>query len=162
MLAVGLALGLAAVAAGCASGGAADPGPAATASAPPGTALSTARTSLGDVVVDGRGMTVYIYTPDRPGSGRSACTGACAAQWPAVHAETATPQVQGVTAEVGTITGTDGMLQVTLDGRPLYTYAGDGAPGDVTGQGLDDVWWAVAPDGVEVTEAPAPLMPGGY
>jgi len=123
--------------------------------------LSTGRTDLGMVVVDGQGMTVYYYTPDTKGSGKSACTGECLAAWPPVHAGSGTPKVDGVTAEVGTITGNDGEPQVTLDGRPVYLYAGDGAPGDVAGQGLQDIWWVVAPDGSEITTMPTGSG-GGY
>ncbi|MEL7978234.1 hypothetical protein AAG589_20370 [Isoptericola sp. F-RaC21] len=123
--------------------------------------LTTAETSLGTVVVDGQGMTVYYYTPDKPGSGESACTGECLAAWPPVHAGSGTPEVQGVTATVGTITGNDGKPQVTLDDRPVYLYAGDGAPGDVAGQGVQDIWWVVAPDGSEVTTMPSGSG-GGY
>ncbi|MBN0038788.1 hypothetical protein JN535_01210 [Cellulosimicrobium cellulans] len=126
-----------------------------------GPVLGTADSSLGTVVVDGEGMTVYYYDEDTKGSGTSACEGECAAAWPAVHAESAEPEVEGVTAEVGTITGVDGELQVTVDGRPVYTYAGDQAPGDVSGQGVNDVWWVVAPDGTEITDA-APAAGPGY
>jgi predicted lipoprotein with Yx(FWY)xxD motif len=66
-----------------------------------------------------------------------------------------------VTAEVGTITGNDGKPQVTLDGHPVYLYAGDGAPGDVAGQGIQDIWWVVAPDGSEI-ETMASGSGGGY
>ena len=121
--------------------------------------LGTADSSLGTVVVDGAEMTVYYYEQDVPGSGESACDGECAAAWPAVHAGSAEPEAEGVTAEVGTITGVDGEPQVTLDGRPLYTYAGDQAPGDVSGHGVNDVWWAVAPDGTEITDD-APVESG--
>jgi len=124
-----------------------------TGSGDTGAALSTADSSLGTIVVDGEDMTVYYYGKDTQGSGTSACEGECAAAWPAVHAESADPQVDGVTAEVGTITGVDGELQVTVDGRPVYTYAGDTAPGDVTGQGVNDAWWVVAPDGTEIKDA---------
>ncbi|GAB3095212.1 COG4315 family predicted lipoprotein [Isoptericola nanjingensis] len=124
-------------------------------------ALSTADSDLGTIVVDGQGMTVYYYTPDEAGSGKSECTGECLAAWPPVHAGSATPEVQGVTAEVGTITGNDGESQVTLDGRPVYLYAGDAAPGDVAGQGIQDVWWVVAPDGSEITTMPG-SGGGGY
>ncbi|AEG45597.1 hypothetical protein [Isoptericola variabilis] len=116
--------------------------------------LGTADSELGEIVVDGEGMTVYYYSNDEPGSGESTCTGECLAMWPPVHADGEDPQVEGVTAEVGTITGTDGELQVTVDERPVYLYAGDSAPGDVTGQGVNDVWWVVAPDGSEITELP--------
>jgi len=126
-----------------------------------GAALTTGETDLGTIVVDGEGMTVYYYTPDEAGSGTSECTDECLAAWPPVHATGGTPEVEGVTAEVDTITGNDGEPQVTLDGRPVYLYAGDGAPGDVAGQGLQDVWWVVAPDGSEITTM-AGSGDGGY
>lgn len=124
-------------------------------------ALGTADSSLGTVVVDGQGMTVYYYAKDTKGSGTSACEGECAAAWPAVHAASADPEVDGVTGEVGTITGVDGELQVTVDGRPVYTYAADTGPGDVTGQGVNGVWHVVAPDGTEIMDA-APAAGSGY
>ena len=123
-------------------------------------ALATADSDLGTIVVDGQGMTVYYYTPDEAGSGKSACTDECLAAWPPVHAGSDEPEAMDVTAEVGTITGNDGELQVTVDDRPVYLYADDEAPGDVNGQGLQDVWWAVAPDGSEITTTSG--SGGGY
>ena len=114
------------------------------------TDLATAETSLGTVVVDGKGMTAYYFLKDTKDSGASACSGDCAAAWPAITTENATPTVTGVTGEVGTITGTDGKLQVTIDGRAIYTFAQDKAPGDVNGQGLNSVWYVIAPDGTEI------------
>jgi predicted lipoprotein with Yx(FWY)xxD motif len=111
--------------------------------------IATASTSLGTVVVDGKGMTAYFYDEDVKGSGKSTCSGGCAAAWPAIESDTAKPAVSGVTGDVGTITGVDGKLQVTVDGRPIYTYAADAKPGDVTGQGVGGVWYVVNPDGTE-------------
>lgn len=111
--------------------------------------IATAPTSLGTVVVDGKGMTAYFYDEDVKGSGKSTCSGGCAAAWPAIESDTAKPAASGVTGEVGTITGVDGKLQVTVDGRPIYTYAADAKPGDVTGQGVGGVWYVVNPDGTE-------------
>ncbi|SKC57382.1 COG4315 family predicted lipoprotein [Krasilnikoviella flava] len=125
-------------------------------------ALTTGESDLGTIVVDGQGMTVYYYTPDEPGSGKSACTDECLAAWPPVHAGSGTPAVKGVTADVGTITGNDGEPQLTLDDRPVYLYAGDAAPGDVAGQGLQDIWWVVAPDGSEITTMAGSGGGGGY
>ncbi|MET0789588.1 MAG: hypothetical protein ABWY33_10125 [Cellulomonas sp.] len=116
------------------------------------TDLATAETSLGTVVVDGTGMTAYYFLKDTKDSGASACSGECAAAWPAITTENATPTVTGVTGEVGTITGTDGKLQITIDGRPIYTFAQDKAPGDVNGQGLNSVWYVIAPDGTEIDD----------
>jgi len=114
-----------------------------------GGTIATASTSLGTIIVDGKGLTAYYYDKDTPGAGTSACTGGCAAAWPAVEAGTTESDVVGVTGKVGTITGVDGKPQITIDGRPIYTYAEDTKPGDVTGQGVGGVWYAVNPDGSE-------------
>jgi len=114
------------------------------------TSLMTADTTLGTIVVDSAGMTVYQYDADTQNSGVSACTGACLTTWPPVNAETA-PALDGVTAEVATITGTDGSTQVTLNGWPLYYFSGDTAPGDTNGQGVQGIWWVLAPDGTKIT-----------
>ncbi len=113
--------------------------------------LGTAKTSLGTVVVDGKGMTVYVFDKDTANSGTSACTGACLSAWPPVTTTSSTPAVAGVTGKVGTITTPDGKKQLTLNGLPLYTYSGDAAKGDVTGQGLQGIWWVVSPSGDKVT-----------
>ena len=64
--------------------------------------------------------------------------------------DTDTPEVEGVTGEVGTITGVDGSMQLTLDGWPLYTFAGDSAEGDTNGQGVNGVWWVLSPAGEKI------------
>lgn len=114
--------------------------------------LMVADSSLGEIVVDGEGMTVYMFDNDTQGGDASACEGECAANWPAVTSDGAMPEVDGVTGEVGTIMGVDGAMQVTLNGWPLYTFAGDGAAGDVNGQGVNDVWWVLTPDGERMGE----------
>ena len=149
------------VLAGCGGGGSA--GGTATGSSvaaaspgrPSGAVLKTAKTALGTVVVDAGGRTVYYFDKDTANSGKSACSGACLNLWPPVKAGSASPSVDGVTGTVGTITRADGTKQLTLDGRPLYLYAGDAKPGDTTGQGVQNVWWVVAPDGSKITAAPS-------
>ena len=116
------------------------------------TDLATAETSLGTIVVDGDGMTAYYFLKDTKDSGTSACTGDCLTAWPPVTTESDTPTVEGVTGEVGTITTPDGANQITIDGRPIYTFAQDAAPGDVNGQGVNDVWYVIAPDGSEIDD----------
>jgi len=113
--------------------------------------LGVAKSSLGDIVVNSAKMTTYVFTKDQAGSGKSSCTGQCAALWPPVTTTSATPKVDGVKGTVGTITLPDGSKQVTLDGHPLYTFASDTKPGDVAGQGIGKVWYAVSPDGSMVT-----------
>ena len=70
--------------------------------------LATASTALGTIVVDGRGRTVYEFGTDIQGSGASACTGTCATTWPAVPGGKSAPTLQGITGQVGMITGVDG------------------------------------------------------
>ncbi len=91
--------------------------------------------SVGGVLLltDARGLTLYWFVPDT--SGKSACYGSCAAYWPPV---TGTPSAgSGVTGTLGTITRTDGTRQATYDGHPLYTYIGDNAPGQDSGNNLN-------------------------
>jgi predicted lipoprotein with Yx(FWY)xxD motif len=164
-IATGLAAAVVALAlAGCSSGGGSSTGsgygapPASEspsssdsgASSASGAALGTASSSLGDIVVDGKGMTVYMYDNDTQGSGVSTCEGQCATNWPAVTTDSATPSVEGVTGEVGTITGVNGATQVTLNGWPLYYYAGDSAAGDTNGQGVGGIWWVLTPAGEKI------------
>jgi predicted lipoprotein with Yx(FWY)xxD motif len=117
------------------------------------TALATASSSLGTIVVDGSGLTAYVFDKDTAGSGTSACTGDCLITWPPVTTSSTTPTVTGVTGKVGTITTSDGKNQVTLDGLPLYYFVNDTAAGDVKGQGVQGIWWVVAPDGTKITTA---------
>jgi len=117
-----------------------------------GAALKTASVgSLGTVVVDGKGMTVYRFDADSNKPPASHCSGSCATYWPPVLAGTGAPQVTGVSSSMlGTVTRDDGTKQLTIAGWPLYTYAGDHAAGDANGQGLNlsgGKWWAVTPTG---------------
>ncbi|MBT1675712.1 hypothetical protein KK087_05580 [Curtobacterium flaccumfaciens pv. flaccumfaciens] len=158
-IALGVALLLTLGLAGCSTAGSAapspSPSPAAQGDAPamtdssPSVDVTVAATTLGKVVVDGKGMTAYYFDADVKGSGKSSCTGGCATAWPAIEATTATPKVSGITGKVGTITGVDGGRQITIDGRPIYTFVGDKKAGDVTGQGDKGVWYVVNPDGTE-------------
>ena len=117
--------------------------------------LTTADSDLGEIVVDADGRTVYVFDKDTPGSGKSACGGDCLAKWPPVVASSGRPVADGVTGQVGTITRDDGSKQVTLGGMPLYSYAGDSHAGDVTGQAVGGVWWAVSPTGTKITATAA-------
>ncbi|WP_324651127.1 hypothetical protein [Georgenia sp. H159] len=116
-----------------------------------GTEIATADTDLGTVLVDGEGMTLYLFTNDSPGM--SACTGDCLVAWPPVEGEPAAGE--GVDeALLGSIEREDGTVQATYGDWPLYYFSQDTSPGDVTGQGVNDVWFVVTPDGEMVTEAP--------
>ena len=101
-----------------------------------GAEMKVASSSAGQIVVDSKGMSLYFFTKDVKDSGTSACTGACLTAWPVFTTTSDEPTVEGVTGTVGTIATPDGKKQVTLNGMPLYYYAKDKAPGDVTGQGV--------------------------
>jgi predicted lipoprotein with Yx(FWY)xxD motif len=132
-------------------------GSATSASAPVPTAgggLITAQpTSLGSILVDGKGRTVYEFANDK--NGASTCTGGCAANWPFVAAPATLPtSLPGVTGQLGTTTRSDGARQVTVGGHPLYTFAGDSAPGQTNGQGVvldGGLWTAASPAGAPIT-----------
>lgn len=109
--------------------------------------MKVASSSAGQIVVDSKGMSLYVFTKDVKDSGTSACTGACLTAWPVFTTTADAPGVDGVTGKVGTIATPDGKKQVTLNGMPLYYYAKDKAPGDVTGQGVNNVWYLVGPSG---------------
>ena len=85
------------------------------------------------VLANAKGLTLYWFAPDT--AAKSACSGTCASYWPPVKGPaTAGP---GVTGTLATITRSDGSVQATYDGHPLYTYVGDGAPGQANGNELN-------------------------
>ncbi len=108
---------------------------------------------LGTILVDGQGLTLYMFVPDDQ-RGESTCYNECASGWPPLRLPTGvTNPVAAGHAEVsllGTTTRKDGGLQVTYNGWPLYTWAGDSGPGQATGQGLNNlggVWYVLSPKG---------------
>ena len=113
---------------------------ATTAAAATGEAIAIVSTDLGDVLADGEGRTLYLFNPDAQGD--PTCYDECADAWPALVGEVQAGD--GVDASLlGSATRTDGAVQVTYNGWPLYYFSGDVAPGDTNGQGLNDVWWVV-------------------
>jgi predicted lipoprotein with Yx(FWY)xxD motif len=109
-------------------------------------------TPLGRILVDGNGMTIYLFEQDTSTS--SACNGSCAQFWPPVKTEGKPKAGAGVdAAALGTTKRTDGTTEVTYHGHPLYLYAGDKHPGDTTGQGINAfgaLWYVVSPAGKEI------------
>jgi predicted lipoprotein with Yx(FWY)xxD motif len=99
---------------------------------------------LGQFLTDANGMTLYMFTKDNAGD--STCYDSCATNWPPLTVQSAQNLVagNGVTGTLATVTRTDGSLQVTYNGWPLYYFAKDSAPGDTNGQGLLNAWF-VAP-----------------
>jgi predicted lipoprotein with Yx(FWY)xxD motif len=163
-----VALGVALLTAACSSSGSGSssaPASAATpaggstgsaaAAAGSGLVITTKSGSAGAFLTDGSGRAVYLWTKD--GKDSSACSGACAGAWPPVTATGAVTASGGVVnADLSTITRSGGAKQVVYDGHPLYYFAGDSGPGQVSGQGSDGFgakWWLVAPAGTPITAA---------
>ncbi len=156
--------GVALLAAACGSagggyGGAAAPtttaGPAA-ATAPAATTVTTvaaANSPLGQILVDSKGRSLYLFEADTGTT--SVCNSpGCVAEWPPLIAA-GTPQPgAGLAAnQVGTTTRADGNHQITYGGHPLYYFAGDTQNGNTKGQGLNDsggLWYVVRTDGTPV------------
>lgn len=126
---------------------AADTTAAGTGQAATGTAtLQLAESSLGKILVDGDGNTLYLFGKDAPNA--PACDTGCLGTWSALTNDGAATVGQGLGLDdVGTVTAADGSTQVTFYGHPLYRFAGDAAPGDVNGQGIGGVWYVVDAEG---------------
>ncbi|KUF13620.1 SCO0930 family lipoprotein [Streptomyces silvensis] len=105
---------------------------------------------LGEIVVDGNGMTVYRFTKDSAWPMKSACTGACLKKWPVVEPVDKNDTLGILKKGFVTFDRPDGQKQQTIDCWPLYTFAGDKKPGDTNGQGVGGTWYAAAPDGKAV------------
>jgi predicted lipoprotein with Yx(FWY)xxD motif len=153
LIAVAIAL------AACTSDGGATTAPttaptAAPASAEPtaaagGATVELAETSLGSVLADGTGRILYVFTDDT--AGVSNCSGDCLANWPALVSEGAPTLGEGLdAADFGSITRDDGGTQITVNGLPLYYFAGDTAPGQTNGQGVGGKWYVIGADGAMI------------
>jgi predicted lipoprotein with Yx(FWY)xxD motif len=143
----------------------------ATGSSTSATGLHVASTSLGKVLVDAQGRTVYLLTAD--GRNMSTCGGDCLSLWPAVS-----PGHSKLGVPVGSTKTPDGTPTTTVAGQPVYTFSNDHGPGDVNGEGIKafgGTWYAVSPAGQAITGAggsstgssgasssPAPYGGGGY
>ncbi|MFB9840212.1 COG4315 family predicted lipoprotein [Actinoallomurus acaciae] len=120
--------------------------PGATVSPAPGPVTINAKdTSVGKILVDDKGMTLYLFDKDK--DGKSSCTGECEKQWPPVVTTEKATAGQGVDAsKLGTTDRPDGTKQVTYNNHPLYHYVKDTKPGDMNGQGaqaFDGKWYVV-------------------
>ncbi|HEY3531070.1 MAG TPA: hypothetical protein VGK78_18145 [Nocardioides sp.] len=122
------------------------------------TGLAVASTSLGRVLVDGQGMTLYVLSAD--GMNKSTCSAACLQFWPA----SAPGGTSTLHAKTGQTTTPDGTAIATVAGHPVYTFTKDQQPGDVNGQGLQEfggTWSAVSPSGKPLTGGTGGSKPSG-
>lgn len=109
------------------------------------TASVSVKGSSKTVLTDAKGMTLYYLTKDAANS--STCTGGCAGTWPPLLASGSSTPTSATTLP-GTLSAFDGANghQVTYNGHPLYTYAGDTAAGQANGEGVGGVWFVATPD----------------
>ncbi len=110
-------------------------------------------------MTDAAGRTLYRFDKDTSKPSATNCTGACAAKWPPATAQDKV-ELNGVgQALVGTVARPDGTRQLTLNGWPLYRFAGDSAAGQTNGQGVGGTWFVSTPEGKKAPgsgQAPAP------
>ena len=122
-------------------------------------AVGVTTTSLGPVLVDSKGFTVYMLTADT--KGHSTCSAQCLQYWPLVPAPAGAdmPPVQGVSAALATTKATSGASMLTAGGWPLYTFVKDKAPGQVAGEGVKTfggTWYGVSPSGTPLMASAKP------
>jgi predicted lipoprotein with Yx(FWY)xxD motif len=168
LLAAALAVPLAALTVtACGSSGNNTNATAATAppKAPDGQAatIGMASTSLGNVLIDSQGRTIYLFKKDSGTT--SACSGGCAAAWPPVRTSGKPTVGSGLTAsKVGTTPRSDGKPQVTYNGHPLYLFQNDQNAGDTNGQGVNAfgaAWYVMSPAGNAITTSGSSSNAGG-
>ena len=137
-------------------------GSGSTSSAPAASSSALNTTKIGGVTVltNAKGFTLYWFVPDT--STTSKCNGSCATYWPPVKGPATAGA--GVTGKLGTIKRSDGSVQATYNGHPLYTYVADGAPGQAKGNGLNlsgGVWHEVTVSGAAAAAPSGSASAGG-
>src|SRR6266487_6433237 len=120
-----------------------------------GAVVKLGRSSLGRIIVDSHGRTLYLWAHDT--RGKSTCYGACASYWPPLITRGKPRASSGArSALLGTTRRRDGKMQVTYHGHPLYRFSGDVRAGQTAGEGLTDFggrWYAVSAAGTAVGKA---------
>jgi predicted lipoprotein with Yx(FWY)xxD motif len=141
-------------------GGGSAPSSAASQAGTSSSALKTMTIGGATVLTNSQGLTLYWFVPDT--STKSNCNGTCAHYWPPVKGPVTAGS--GVTGTLGTITRSDGSMQATWNGHPLYTYVADTAPGQAKGNGLNlsgGVWHEVSLSGAAAPAATPSASSGG-
>lgn len=100
---------------------------------------------IGSYLTDEQGITLYLFKKDSPGKSACGVAGGCIDKWPVFYAENFKTAPGIDPANIAVITREDGQKQITYKGLPLYYFIKDKAAGDTLGQGLNNVWYIVAP-----------------
>jgi len=133
--------------------------------------VKVGKTRLGRILVSAQGRTLYMFAADK--RNKSACYGSCATYWPPLLTTSTRVSGAGVKASLlGTTRRTNGKLQITYNGHPLYRFVKDTKPGQTSGQGLNlsgGLWWVMSPAGTVIkktaattTTPPTTTTGGGY
>ncbi len=110
---------------------------------------------FGLFLTDSANRTLYAFANDTKDT--SNCSGSCAQNWPPFTTQGQPQADTGINASLlGTITRADGVTQVTYDGHPLYYFTGDKNPGDIKGQGVNNVWHVLSPRGNPMNNSVVP------
>ena len=114
--------------------------------------VTTSRTALGRILVDGSGRSLYLFERDTRRT--SACSGVCASYWPPLLATGKPIAIKGAKPSLlGTIRRANGSRQVSYAGHPLYFFSGDNSRGETNGEGLQDFgagWYVLTPSGMKI------------
>jgi len=161
LLALPAAAAAAALVVGCGSSGTSSGGSSGGSgghAAPAAGSVKTATIGGATVLTNSKGFTLYSFALDTPAT--SHCNGTCAQNWPPVTGSVTAPGVKGT---FGTIKRSDGSVQATFDGHPLYTFAADTSPGQAKGNGLTAFGGVWHEDTTSGSAAPAstPASGGG-
>jgi predicted lipoprotein with Yx(FWY)xxD motif len=113
--------------------------------------VTVGMTNIGDVLVNKDNLTLYGFTNDT--NGMPSCSGGCATTWPPLVVDGPDLPASLDPAVFKVVQRPDGTYQLVAGMWPLYTYSGDASPGDVNGQGIGGVWFAVGPDGTMIQES---------
>jgi predicted lipoprotein with Yx(FWY)xxD motif len=118
-------------------------------SASAGAQVKVSKTALGQILVSAQGRTLYMFAADK--HNKSVCYASCATYWPPLLTTTAHVTGTGLKPSMlGTTKRTDGRLQITYNGHPLYRFLKDAKSGQTSGQGLNlsgGLWWVMSPSG---------------
>jgi len=105
--------------------------------------LTIKKTAIGNVLADAKGDTLYWYSKDMKG-GPSTCTGSCLSAWPVVAGKPEAAMGVTFAGKLGSVTDSNGTVQATYNGYPLYRYAEDMMPGQTSGNGAGGVWHVIS------------------
>jgi predicted lipoprotein with Yx(FWY)xxD motif len=159
LLALPAGAAAAALVVGCSSPGTSSGGSSGHAASAAGS-VKTANIGGATVLTNSKGFTLYSFAPDTPTT--SKCNGSCITYWPPVKGPVSAGP--GVTGKLATIKRSDGSVQATYNGHPLYTYVADAAPGQAKGNGLNlsgGVWHEVTASGAAAPAATTSAGSGG-